>query len=400
MKNLMCIKKLMPAYCIGLLLASCTATGDMNDIIKKGLNVAEAQALCLAKEILDKEEQLPRTYENNELKTSSYKAWTSGFFPGTLWYLYENNPTKKLKKYAEIYTSRVEEAKNVTDHHDTGFMVYCSFGNGYRLTGNPHYLEVMKTGAQSLATRYNPVVGAIKSWDWNSDGEWQYPVIIDNMMNLELLMCVSKTTNNEEYSNISISHAEKTLEYHFREDHSAYHVVSYDTLTGQAHAKHTHQGFAHESAWARGQAWGLYGYTMMYRETGMPEFLEKARNIALFIINHPNLPADKIPYWDFDDPQIPNVPRDASAAAIIASALIELSRLDKSEESSLWLDFAKEQIRTLTSPAYLAKAGSNGGFILKHSVGNLNRNSEVDVPLSYADYYYVEALLRLKKLQQ
>lgn len=195
------------------------------------------------------------------------------------------------------------------------------------------------------------------------------------------------------------AHAQTTLKHHFRPDNSCFHVVSYDTITGLPHAKNTHQGYADESAWARGQAWALYGYTMMYRETGKPEYLEQARKVAGFIKNHPNLPSDKVPYWDFDAPDIPNAPRDASAAAVMASALIELSQLDKSEEASAWFDLAEAQIRSLSSSDYLAEPGTNGGFILKHSVGNLNKNSEVDVPLSYADYYYVEALLRLRKIQ-
>lgn len=199
--------------------------------------------------------------------------------------------------------------------------------------------------------------------------------------------------------NMADSHAQTTLRHHFRDDYSCYHVVSYDTLSGQPHFKGTHQGYADNSAWARGQAWALYGYTMMYRETGKTEYLEQARKVASYIKNHPNLPDDKIPYWDFDAPDIPAAPRDASAAAVMASGLIELSQLDKSKEGADWLELAEMQIRSLSSPEYLAEPETNGGFILKHSVGNYNKNSEVDVSLSYADYYYVEALLRLKKLQ-
>jgi unsaturated chondroitin disaccharide hydrolase len=265
------------------------------------------------------------------------------------------------------------------------------------LTHDSTYLEVLKTGSKSLATRFNSKIGAINSW--GARGKWQYPVIIDNMMNLEMLSFVAKKTGKESYMDMINAHAQTTLKQHFRPDNSCYHVVSYDTITGLPHAKNTHQGYADESAWSRGQAWALYGYTMMYRETGKPEYLEQARKVARFIKNHPNLPSDKVPYWDFDAPDIPNTPRDASAAAVMASALIELSQLDKSEEASAWFDLAEAQIRSLSSPDYLAEFGTNGGFILKHSVGNLNKNSEVDVPLSYADYYYVEALLRLKKIQ-
>ena len=345
----------------------------------------------------NQEGRLPRTYEGGELKTSDYRAWISGFFPGVLWYLYENTPTDELKRYAELYTERVESAKDMTTTHDLGFMLYCSFGNGYRLAKNPHYLEVMTVGAESLATRYDERVKAIKSW--NSNEKWQFPVIIDNMMNLEFLFFLAKTTGEKRLMNMADSHAQTTLRHHFRDDYSCYHVVSYDTLSGQPHFKGTHQGYADNSAWARGQAWALYGYTMMYRETGKTEYLEQARKVASYIKNHLNLPDDKIPYWDFDAPDIPAAPRDASAAAVMASGLIELSQLDKSKEGADWLELAEMQIRSLSSPEYLAEPETNGGFILKHSVGNYNKNSEVDVPLSYADYYYVEALLRLKKLQ-
>ncbi|EOS01160.1 hypothetical protein C799_03014 [Bacteroides thetaiotaomicron dnLKV9] len=377
-------------------LVSCNTEEPMTEVIGRGLQVAEAQTLLLAKEVEGQEGGLPRTYEDSIVKTSSYRTWISGFFPGVLWYMYENNPTDELKKYAVLYTLRVEPAKDIMSNHDVGFMLGCSFGNGYRLTKSTDYLEVMKTGANSLSTRYDSIVGLIKSW--NSRDKWQYPVIIDNMMNLEFLLVVSKLENNQRYADIANAHAQKTLVNHFRPDYSSYHVVSYDTITGEPHAKNTYQGYSDESAWSRGQAWGLYGYTMMYCETGKPEYMEHARNIAKFITNHPNMPEDKIPYWDFNLPDTANAPRDASAGAIMASALVELSQLDKSPDSSKWLDFAEDQIRSLTSPAYLAEVGTNGGFILKHSVGNFNKNSEVDVPLSYADYYYVEALTRLKKL--
>lgn len=390
---------------LGILTLLCTVIFSCNHrkkksleaVIEQGLNVANQQSLLLAKELEFREGRLPRTFENDKLITSNYTKWTSGFFPGVLWYLYENNPTEELKKYAELYTERVEEAKNVTSHHDIGFMLYCSFGNGYRLTENTHYLDVLKTGAESLSTRYNDNVKSIQSW--NSNGKWQFPVIIDNMMNLEFFTFISKETGEKNYEDMANEHAMTTLTNHFRLDYSCYHVVSYDTITGLPEKKQTHQGYADSSAWSRGMAWALYGYTMMYREAGKPEYLDLARKVGSFIINHPNMPEDKIPYWDFDDPDIPNVFRDASAGAIMASAFIELSQLDKSSDASKWLKFAEGQIRSLTSPQYLAEVGTNGGFILKHSVGNYNKESEIDTPLTYADYYYVEALLRLKKLQ-
>lgn len=369
----------------------------ISSVIERGLKASTEHALSMAKSLENKEGQVPKSlHKDGTLETSKYDWWCSGFFPGELWYLYENNPTPELKKYAEDFTARVEPAKYVTNNHDVGFMLYCSFGNGYRITQNPDYKEVLITGANSLATRYNPSLGLIRSWDSNKD-KWQYPVIIDNMMNLELFTWTTRTTGDPRFKEMALSHANKTMENHFRPDYSCYHVVSYDTLTAKPHIKQTHQGAADESAWARGQAWALYGYTMMYRETGLATYLEQARHIAGYLMNHPNMPADKVPYWDFDAPGIPNVPRDASTASIMASALIELGQTDNSDFSKQCLSFAEQQIRSLTTPDYLAQKGSNGNFALMHSTGHFMGNIEVDVPLSYADYYYVEALLRLKK---
>lgn len=381
----------------GLLFAPNKQEEPLSGVIERGLNVSRQQTLLLAKEMEAKENRLPKTYENGVLQTANYKSWISGFFPGVLWYLYEDTPTEELKKYAELYTLRVMPAKDMTSTHDLGFMLYCSFGNGYRLIGNKSYMDVMKVGAESLASRYNDKVGAIKSW--NSNKKWQFPVIIDNMMNLEFLSFMALNTGNNRFKEIADKHAKTTLSNHFRSDNSCYHVVSYDTITGIPHVKQTHQGYADNSSWARGQAWALYGYTMMYRETNNKVYLEQARKVALFIKNHPNLPEDKVPYWDFDAPDIPKAYRDASAAAIMASAFLELSSLDKSEDRIEWLKLGEQQIRSLSSPLYLAEPNTNGGFILKHSVGNFNKKSEVDVPLTYADYYYVEALLRLKRMQ-
>ena len=371
----------------------------IKQLITHDLDVSEHQSLLLANQLSSQKDRLPKTLKRNgKLETCSSSWWVSGFFPGVLWYLYENFQNDTLKQWAKEYTSRVEDQQYTTDNHDVGFMIFCSFGNGYRITGDKDYLKVIETAASSLSTRFNPKIGCIRSWDYASwSKQWQYPVIIDNMMNLELLMWSAKQFNNNNLSEIAISHANTTLKNHFRDDYSSYHVVSYDTITGQPELKQTSQGYNHESAWARGQAWGLYGFTMMYRMTKDNRYLEQARQIAQFIINHPNLPEDKIPYWDFDAPSIPNAKRDASAGAIICSALIELSGYVQGKEKKQYLKVAEQQIRTLSSPEYLAKPGTNGGFILKHSVGHMPNRSEVDVPLTYADYYFVEALMRYKK---
>lgn len=345
-----------------LLLLSCSNTPQeepLARVIDRGLKASTEQALLMAQELEQQEGRLPKTIKDGKLETSDCYWWCSGFFPGELWYLYESNPTPELKKYAELFTGRLEDVQHVTDNHDVGFMLYCSYGNGYRLTQNPDYKNVLVTGAGSLSTRFNPMIKAIRSWNFTNNGKWQYPVIIDNMMNLELLTWASKTTGDDRFRDIAVTHANTTMANHFRDDYSSYHVVSYDTITGNPHIKMTHQGYADESAWARGQAWAIYGYTMMARETSNPEYLAQAKHIAHFLMNHPNMPADKVPYWDFNAPDIPNAPRDASSAAIMASALIELSQLDKSEDAKSYLDFAEQQVRSLSSPEYLAERGTN-----------------------------------------
>ena len=377
-----------------------TSEEPMSKVVERGLQRATSQSLVLASALKDRNDALPRTFDKGRLQTIRFDHWVSGFFPGVLWMLYENSKDERLRQYAEQFTARVEPAKKMTNTHDLGFMLYCSFGQGYRLTGNKHYLDVIGEGTQSLLTRWNDKLGVIKSWDGNK--QWQYPVIIDNMMNLEMLCFMTRETGDMRYERIAERHANTTMKNHFRDDFSTFHVVSYDTITGQPHARNTHQGYADGSAWARGQAWGLYGYTMMYRETLNPRYLRQAQEIGKFLMHHPRLPKDKVPYWDYDAPgtekENGKCLRDASAAAIMASALIELSQLDPTELAPQWLALAQQQLRTLSSPTYLAGEGEQGGFIIKHGVGHHPAGAEIDVPLTYADYYYVEALMRMKQL--
>ena len=382
-----------------VILMGCAGKDEMDAVIEKGLSVSVEQSKLMAKSMWEQKTLLPRTLDKEgKLITSDSKWWTSGFFPGVLWYLYEATGDTLLKEYACDYTSRVEKEKYNKGNHDVGFMLYCSFGNGYRLTGNEKYKQVLLKGAESLSTRYKDHIGVIRSWDFNR-AVWQYPVIIDNMMNLELLEWASKNSDNSRFASIARSHADVTLKNHFRPDYSCWHVVSYDTITGQPEKKHTRQGYSHESSWSRGEAWALYGYVMMYRETQQKHYLAHAKKVANYILTHPRMPEDGIPYWDYDAPDIPDTYRDASAGAIMASAFIELSTMIQGELSRKCLMMAETQLKTLTSPEYLAEPGTNGNFILKHSVGSLMEHSEVDVPLTYADYYYVEALLRYQKVK-
>lgn len=329
--------------------------------------------------------------------------WRSGFFPGAVWYLYELTGDTALLPYARKYTESVAEAQYLKWHHDVGFMVGCSFGNGYRLTGDSNYADVVIEAARSLSTRFRPNVGIIQSWDVEPGSEreakgWACPVIIDNMMNLELMFEATKLSGDSTFYNLAVSHADRTLREHFRPDGSCFHVIDYDSITGDVRHRHTAQGCAHSSAWSRGQAWAIYGYTVAYRETGKAEYLERAMGTFDFVKNHPNMPADKIPYWDFDAPGISDEPRDASAAAVIASALYELSTHPVGERSAEYVAYADSIMQSLSSAEYTAPVGENGRFILMHSVTSLPAGVEIDVPLNYADYYYLEALKRRRDL--
>lgn len=332
-----------------------------------------------------------------------YGDWRSGFFPGSVWYLYELTGDTTLVPLAAKYTEALDEAKNLKWHHDIGFIINCSYGNGLRLTHNEAYKEVMVQAAQSLCTRFREKPGVIQSWDvtgnsWQAKRGWECPVIIDNMMNLELLFEATKISGDSTYYKVAVSHADRTLKEQFRPDGSCYHVVDYSMTDGTVRHRQTAQGYADESAWSRGQAWAIYGYTLCYRETGDRKYLDQALKTFNFMKSHKNLPADLVPYWDMDAPEIPDEPRDASSASVIASALYEISTLDVPQADAC-KTYADSIMQSLASSAYTAPLGENGRFILMHSVGSIPHNSEIDVPLNYADYYYLEALKRRKELQ-
>lgn len=364
-------------------------------VIDEDFRDAAAQYRVLANNL--PADKFPKTYfpATGQYEFSGSGWWCSGFYPGSLLYLYEQTRDAALYTEAERILKVLEKEKYNTATHDLGFMLFCSFGNANRVAPKPEYKEILLTGAKSLSTRFNPKVGCIKSWDSKPS---DFLVIIDNMMNLELLFWATRVSGDSSFYKIAVTHANTTIKNHFRPDYSSYHVLNYNPETGAVQQKRTAQGAADESAWARGQAWGLYGYTVTYRETKDPKYLEQAQHIADFLLNHPNLPADKIPYWDFNAPGIPNALRDASAAAIMASALIELSGYVSPGESKRYLDVAATILRSLSGTTYKAAPGTNGGFILQHGVGHLPNKTEVDVPLTYADYYFIEAMIRYKAL--
>jgi len=390
--------------CLLICFASCSsqkiATSENslpNAFIEKTFSEAAAQYEVLMKDLPP--ERFPKTFHpaTGKLETSGSDWWCSGFYPGTLLNLYEQTKDEKLLAEAKRMLALLEKEKTNTHTHDLGFMMYCSFGNANKIAPKPEYNDILLTSAKSLSTRFNPKVGCIKSWDSKPS---DFLVIIDNMMNLELLFWATRYSGDSSFYKIAVTHANTTMKNHFRPDGSSYHVVNYNPETGGVQQKKTAQGYSNESAWARGQAWGLYGYTVMYRETKDKKYLDQAEKIASFILNNPNLPADKIPYWDFNAPDMPNALRDASAAAIMASAFLELSAYADKKDSRNYFAVAETILHNLSNPPYKAAQGANGGFLLQHCVGHMPNKTEVDVPLTYADYYYVEALQRYKKMKE
>lgn len=331
--------------------------------------------------------------KTGEIKKVPSKDWTSGFYVGNLWQIYTLTGDSKYKERAEQWIPFLEKEKFNGGTHDMGFKIYCSFGKGYEIIQSAPYKKVIIKSAQTLCNRFNKKIGSLKSWD-NRD-KWDFPVIIDNMMNLELLFEASKLTGDDSYRKIAIQHANTTLKNHFRKDDSCYHVVGFDTITGKVKSKNTHQGYSDDSSWARGHAWAVYGFTMTYRYTKDKTYLKQAEATAQFFINHKNMPEDGIPYWDFNAPTIPNTTRDASAAAIMASALIELYTFTKNE---VYLNYSNKVINSLSSDKYLLNGSVNGPFILDHSTGDWSKKTELDEPIVYADYYFLEAIIRKKAL--
>lgn len=405
------------------LLTSCTETKKEQNWVDHVKDVAAYQLETTASELTDSA-MLPRSIytgydvkflaEQMEQDLSTFKDslwanppkekmgkirlcniydWTSGFFPGSLWYAYEFTGNENLKAQAIHYTNLLNPIRSYKDNHDIGFMINCSYGNALRLAPNDTIQSIIIEAADNLCSRFDERIGCIRSWDF---GEWNYPVIIDNMMNLELLFNASKLTQNPKYSQIAETHARTTMKNHFRPDHTCFHVVSYN-YDGTVESKGTHQGQSDSSAWSRGQAWAVYGYTVCYRETNNIDYLNKAIQVADMIMQRVQT-NDSIPYWDYDAPESTETPRDASAAAVTASAFLELST--QTCDGQKYFKYAESIIRNLSTPEYLAEKGTNQGFILKHSVGSLPHGSEIDTPLNYADYYYLEALKRYLDMQK
>ena len=395
------IRKLLLSLGVFLMTpAFCHAeNNDISNIINNDINFSTRQYSLMLQQIgREGKVRIPKTIDKlGRMVYIPIDDWCSGFFPGSLCYLYQLTNDKSWLLQSKRFTEALDSIQYLTWHHDVGFMIGSSYLNIYRLSPNKAYKKAIIQTAKSLCTRFRKKAGVIQSWNvdrgWQSKRGWTCPVIIDNMMNLELLFEATRLSGDSTYWKVAVSHANKTLENQFRKDGSCYHVVDYDPNNGAVLHRQTAQGYADNSAWARGQAWAVYGYTVCYRYTHDRKYLDQAVKTLNFVMQNPNLPEDLIPYWDFDAPNIPNEPRDASSAACIASALYEMNNyLPDNGYTSL----ADRIIRSLSSPEYRAPLGKNGYFLLMHSVGSIPHNNEIDVPLNYADYYFLEALTRRK----
>ena len=392
MKN----KLLLAVGSMALLTACDASKGNEMEWFDHAVKTAGHQLLYMAEQLKNEPDTacFPRSIKEGKYRLEHPTDWTSGFYPGSMWLAYELTGDEALAKEARKYTNRLQDMQYYTGNHDLGFMMFCSYGQGIRLKPEPTDSLILIHSSESLCSRFRPEVGLIRSWDF---GDWSYPVIIDNMMNLELLFEATALSGDSTFYNIAVKHADTTMAHHFRPDNSCYHVVDYDPETGEVRKRQTAQGYADESAWARGQAWALYGYTTCYRYTKDKKYLDQAQKVYNFIFNNKNLPEDLVPYWDYDAPNIPNEPRDASAAACTASALYEL---DGYLPGNHYKETADKIMESLGSPAYRAEVGTNGNFILMHSVGSIPHGQEIDVPLNYADYYFLEGLMRKRDLEK
>jgi unsaturated glucuronylhydrolase len=395
------IRKLLLSLGVFLMTpAFCHAeNNDISNVINNDINFSTRQYSLMLQQIgREGKVRIPKTIDKlGRMVYIPIDDWCSGFFPGSLCYLYQLTNDKSWLLQSKRFTEALDSIQYLTWHHDVGFMIGSSYLNIYRLSPNKAYKKTIIQTAKSLCTRFRKKAGVIQSWNvdrgWQSKRGWTCPVIIDNMMNLELLFEATRLSGDSTYWKVAVSHANKTLENQFRKDGSCYHVVDYDPNNGAVLHRQTAQGYADNSAWARGQAWAVYGYTVCYRYTHDRKYLDQAVKTLNFVMQNPNLPDDLIPYWDFDAPNIPNEPRDVSSAACIASALYEMNNyLPDNGYTSL----ADRIIRSLSSPEYRAPLGKNGCFLLMHSVGSIPHNNEIDVPLNYADYYFLEALTRRK----
>ena len=342
------------------------------------------------------------------LRPAKAEEWCSGFWPGILWMDYGNRKSRpegkgrsaglsadSLRSIADGYTQVLKPlAYSPIYDHDLGFIIINSFLKGYEQTHSEDYRRTALAAADTLATLFNPKAGTLLSWPRHVKDYKGHNTIMDNMINLELLLWASANGGSPLLRDIAVCHATTTMRHHFRPDGSCYHVAVYDTLTGEFLRGLTHQGYADWSMWSRGQSWAIYGYTMVYRYTRDPLFLGFAQKVTdVYLRRLRETSDDWVPLWDMDA----TGSKDASAACVVASALLELSQYVDGEKQSLYRSAAVNMLSDLSSEKYQSRR-RNVSFLM-HSTGHRPAGSEIDASIVYADYYYIEALQRLKALQ-
>jgi unsaturated chondroitin disaccharide hydrolase len=344
------------------------------------------------------------TQSYNSWNSGNAAYWGSGFFPGCLWMMYEATGDNQFRTWAETWTAGLEGQATTSPLHDVSFQIFTSYGNGHRLTGNAGYPPVLQDAALNMSDLFHAPSGVI-TLGW---GNWQSPSAIDAMMNLQLLFWAAKNGGLQAWHDMAVSHCYATATDLVRPDGGTYQIVDYDIVTGDIVVQEALQGYADESTWSRGQGWAVYGYTVAFRETGDPNFLNLAVATADYYID--NSPADGVAWWDFDTPDIPNTERDTSAGSVAASALIELSNL--TDDPQLREKFNTAACRILLAlclpeqaGGYLAEDG-NGSVLspglLMHGC-HFHPDAAVepgvarpDESLIWGDYYFLEALVRYK----
>ena len=328
------------------------------------------------------------------------EEWCSGFWPGILWMDYASRNEEERAELGKVAAGYTEVLKPLAYQpaydHDLGFIIINSFLKGYEQTHNEEYKTIALAAADTLATLFNPTVGTMLSWPRHVKDYGGHNTIMDNMINLELLLWAADNGGSPRLRDIAVKHAETTMENHFRPDGSCYHVAVYDTLTGDFIKGVTHQGYADWSMWSRGQSWAIYGYTMVYRYTHDKRFLDFAQKVTdIYLKRLGETSDDWVPLWDMDDPRGTEAPKDASAACVVASALLDLCQYVEVEKAETYRAAAEHMLTDLSTERYQSR-DKNVAFLM-HSTGHHPAGSEIDACIVYADYYYIEALLKYKK---
>ncbi|HEY9415659.1 MAG TPA: glycoside hydrolase family 88 protein, partial [Pseudonocardia sp.] len=325
--------------------------------------------------------------------TAGADDWTAGFYPATLWRTFERTQDPAWRQRAVTWQAGLAR-QTKQDSTDLGFKLFDTFGTGYQLTGDESYKRVVLDGADTVSHRFNPKVGMFRVWDKSAD-QTQFRVNIDATMNLELMFWAGQNGGNPQYAEMAKRHAERALTDLVRPDGGTWMVAMYDQKTGALVGHSTKQGYATESTWARGQSWAVYGFTMAYRYTKDPRFLDGARRTADYFMRR--LPPDHVPYWDFDVPNKATAPRDTSAAAVVASALVELSGFETDPAAKQRdTDNARDLLTALSSPTYAPRAQPKFAAILQHGTQHFPAGW-ADTGIAFGDYYFVEALNRYEK---